>query len=376
MRIFLNIIRVILTTVLEVRAVSVGRIVHTFNDYSRKELFSDDETRAIIVSVFYPAILKNIQEIESNYLNLFDPCADDALSVLKNMGVDEDYFRNIKALIHNHSKSELITDNYPVILYSPAFGVVRDMYTYHIEQLVKSGFIVVSIGSTYESIFSIFPEGRWIKQADELSEINSTDFQLWAKLLEARVDDILYVMDHLDEIQPYFASKQINCRAMGIVGHSLGGAAAFEAAKRDRRIKAGVMLDPSFHLLSFRGNVKLDTPFLIMRQEKCSYDELRDELSEGIIHPFLHGFEKLHTVLTGYRSFVNVSGAHHMTFSDVPIHYKDSEISEKHNLISKYGTRFLCEFIQDQACAYQNLLDNNQLNGIVEIDQKGDQVCS
>lgn len=148
---------------------AVGRIVHVFHDKSRKEFFSNHETRSIIISVFYPAEMK--RNYETSYLELFEPCTEQAVNVLKDMGVDMDYFRGIQTQIHNDAQPNLTLNNYSVILYVPAFGVGRDMYTYHIQQLVDEGFIVVSIGSTYETIFSILPDGRFVKQAEVISKI-------------------------------------------------------------------------------------------------------------------------------------------------------------------------------------------------------------
>lgn len=353
---------------------SVGRIVHVFNDNSREELFSENEKRSIIASIFYPAEVKNSEDNETNYLDLFEPCTEKALSILKDMGVDIDYFKGMKTQIHNNAQPNITLNHYPVIFYVPAFGVFRDMYSYHIQQLVDSGFIVISIGSTYESIFSIFPEGRLVQQAEAISNINSTDFQFWRELLDLRVEDIVYVMNHLDEVQSQLTSEPFKFGTIGIVGHSLGGAAAIEVAKRETRIKAGVMLDPSFHLINFNENEKINTPFLIMRQEKSTYEQLCNELSEGIINPFLNGFERLHDLLSGYKSFVKVEGTHHMTFSDVPIHYKEEQISMKHEIISKYATSFLCEFTQNKTSTYQRLLRSKDSNEVVEIDIKGNPI--
>lgn len=189
--------------------------------------------------------------------------------------------------------------------------------------------------------------------------------------MNARVEDILYVMNHFEELQSRLTSKSIDFSTFGIVGHSLGGAAAFEVAAMDTRIQAGVMFDASFHLLYLNENVKVNTPFLIMRQDKCTYEELRNELSEGIINPFINGYEKLYHVFSGYKSCVKIHGAHHMTFSDVPLHYKEEHISENHKLISKYATRFLCEFTQIKKQSYQRLLSNKESSEIVEIDMNG-----
>lgn len=352
---------------------NVGRIVHEFNDYTRKELFNNNETRTIIVSIFYPSEI-NTQVNETNYLKLFEPCEDMALSTLKEMGVDSDYLRSLKTQVYNNAKPDHTLNNYPVILYAPGFGVVRDMYTYHIQQLVECGFIVVSIGATYDSIFTIFPDGRFVKQAEVKSKDNSTDSQIWGELLKTRVEDILYVMNHLEEIQAVLPPMSIDTTTIGIVGHSLGGAAAFEVAKKDARIRACVMLDASFQLLELGENVNINTPILIMRQEKCTYDELRNELSEEKIYPYVNGFERLFTLLSGYKSVVKVQGANHMTFCDVPVYYKEEGIDEIHYVISKFATNFLRTFILNKKVDYKRSLDSKIWSKIVEIDEKGSPV--
>ncbi|WFA87641.1 MULTISPECIES: dienelactone hydrolase family protein [Paenibacillus] len=353
---------------------NVGRNVVVLNDKSRKDPFSNDEERAIITSIYYPTDDKNTQINVSNYMDLFDPSKDKAINILKDLGVDIEYLNTIETHIYNNYNPKYSNAKSDVILYSPGFGVSRDMYTYHIKYLVDCGYIVVSIGATYESVFSIFPDGRVVNQTAQLTNIKSTDFILWRELLDTRVEDILYVINHLDLLFSQSLLEGFSYRSIGIVGHSLGGAAAFEVAKRDNRIRAGVMFDASFHLLDLEKNEKIDTPFLIMRQEKCTYDELLTELSEGIINPFISGFEKLYKQLNGYKAAVKVQGAHHMTFSDVPIHFKDIEAINKHEIISDYSTAFLSEFIQGKSYSLQNSFNHKRSADIVEINIKGQTV--
>ncbi|WMT39657.1 hypothetical protein RE628_19945 [Paenibacillus sp. D2_2] len=349
----------------------MGRITHVLHDNSRNDLFSINDKRSIIVSIFYPTEVENTELNETSYLELFDPCQEKATTILEEMNFDIHFIRETKTKVHNNAKPNLHLNSYPIILYVPAFGVVRDMYIYHIQQLVDNGFIVVSIGSTYESMFSIFPEGLFVRQSEDISKINSTDFQFWRELLDTRVEDIYYVLNHLEEIQSQLTHEPIIFSSIGIVGHSLGGAAAIEVAARDSRIEAGVLLDPSFHLMEFEENIKLNTPFLIMRQEKCTYEELRNELSEGIITPYINGYQRLFTLFSKYNSFIKVREAHHMTFSDIPMLFNEEQISNKHKIISIYATCFLCEFMKAETLSYQRLLGNKKNVEIVEVDIEG-----
>lgn len=58
------------------------------------------------------------------------------------------------------------------------------MYSFCVEHLVRCGFVVITIGATHESIFSIFPDYRFIQQSKEISEIDSLDINYWKQLLE------------------------------------------------------------------------------------------------------------------------------------------------------------------------------------------------
>lgn len=96
---------------------------------------------------------------------------------------------------------------------------------FHIERLVEQGFAVVTIGATAESMFSIYPDGRFIRQADKLSTMESTETGIWDQLLQARVEDILYTAGHLQELESCFPSPWMDMERVGLVGHSLGGVA-------------------------------------------------------------------------------------------------------------------------------------------------------
>lgn len=186
----------------------------------------------------------------------------------------------------------------------------------------------------------------------------------------------MYVINHLDYIftQSNIHSGHIhsgNDKKIGIVGHSLGGAAAFEVAKRDSRILAGVLLDASFHLIDIDEHETISTPILMMRQENCTYDELCNDLSEELLSRYINGFAKIYHQLVGFKNTVKVQGAHHMTFSDVPLHYKDMDVFEKHKSISKYTSIFFEEFIQAKAFSFQNVCKSKLFADIVDIDYEG-----
>lgn len=352
---------------------NIGRFVHVFYDRSRGDFDSSDMGRSIIISLFYPAETNAESPTVSSYARLFDPCAEMALASLKEMGADEEHIKSIGIPVVNQAEPMYTAEKRPVILYVPAFGIVRDMYMFQIENLVKQGFIVVTIGATDESMFSIYPDGRFIRQAGKMSSIESTDTVLWDELLQTRVEDILYTAAHLQELESCFSSPLMDMERIGLVGHSLGGAAVFEAVKRKADFRAAILLDPSFHLLHLQEGADIATPFLVMRQEKCTHEELKPQFSEVILNPFVDGYEGLYYYLSGYKSCLKVEGANHMTFSDVPLLFKEGEVSQVQRTISRYVTSFLREYVSNKLHEYQGGLLSETMNqdGVYKIDHRG-----
>ncbi|CAH1211088.1 hypothetical protein PAECIP111891_03682 [Paenibacillus allorhizoplanae] len=120
------------------------------------------------------------------YLDVFAPAEKTVLTMLSDMGVDPQHLKQLDTRILRNEEPYNGSAR-PVILYSPAFGVVKDMYFYNIQPLVESGFVVVAVGSTYESIITVFPDGIAVKQSEQVGSLESTDFEGWYGLKETRV---------------------------------------------------------------------------------------------------------------------------------------------------------------------------------------------
>jgi hypothetical protein len=66
-------------------------------------------------------------------------------------------------------------------------------------------------------------------------------------------------------------------------------------------------------------------------------------MSPAILEPFLAGVEQLKRVSGRKLQIVSIKGADHMTFSDVPLHFNEAQIEEKHNRINSYVCSYLVE---------------------------------
>lgn len=348
---------------------TVGRKVCVLKDESRIDPISK-ELREVLISIYYPS---NPVEHESKYISLFEPNISSAVEMLSSMGVDKDYICNLDSKIHNDESVDITAKTCPIIFVAPAFGVVRDMYSFCVEHLVECGFVVITIGATHESIFSIFPDGRFVKQSNEVSEIESLDIHSWKQLLKLRVEDISWVLENVAEVLDSDKDLRgiVDVNEMGIIGHSLGGAAAYELLKREKRIKASILLDPSFHLMTTSMEEEVSVPLLVARQEKCSFEELENEISPDLLPLLLSGYESLFNSSDLNSSFIKLNGTHHMTFSDIPIHYNEDGIQHKHSTINKYISAFLEEHLKKEKNKFHKLLKNKINDGIDQVNSKG-----
>lgn len=193
----------------------------------------------------------------------------------------------------------------PVILFSPGFGVCRESYTIALENLASEGYFCVSIGHTYDTEVD-FPDGEIVFQIGWVD----TDIDLVTRV---RAQDAVFALEQLANAAfvgqiPGLEQGTLNFARVGMLGHSIGGAAALEAMELDARVVGGVNLDGAFH-----GNqmtIGTDRPFLIFN---LSDEEDTDRESS---------FAKTWPYLTGWKAELEIDGAVHMSFCDDATSYK------------------------------------------------------
>ena len=147
---------------------------------------------------------------------------------------------------------------FPVIIFSPGYDGVYQIYTSLIEDIVSHGFVVVSINHPYISGVTVFPDGRTIGLAPDFPGDLA---------LRTVIDDAKFVLDYITEMNnsdPVFMGR-FDLSKVGIYGHSFGGASTSICCYEDSRFRAGLALDGVFYI----DNVSegLDTPFLMMLAE-------------------------------------------------------------------------------------------------------------
>jgi predicted dienelactone hydrolase len=206
---------------------------------------------------------------------------------------------------------------YPVVLYQPGFGDVRELGTGLVSDLASRGYIAVTMDDTYEAAEVQFPDRRVVTARTDQSSVDAV-----------RIADTRFVLDELARLAsganpdaehrtlPTGLAHALNLDKVGMFGHSLGGATTAKAMAADARIVAGINLDGSMFLANPAVHQNIselaaqlatqlgDRPFMIMTHQ--GHDTHTD--------PSLAGFW---SHLQGWRLFLTLRNSQHHSYTDL-----------------------------------------------------------
>ncbi|MFD4656837.1 alpha/beta hydrolase [Kitasatospora sp. NPDC058444] len=163
------------------------------------------------------------------------------------------------------------------------------------EELAAHGYLVAALDHTYDAAAVEFPDGRLVHSVlpDEPPDWDAAEH----KEIAARVGDLRFVIGQLTGRRLPF---RVDEERIGVLGHSMGGAAAAEALRQDRRLRIGLDLDGGL-FGSPVPDLGLDRPFLLL----TSIDD-HDTWQRWREHHHAWG-RQLRTL-----------GAGHLSFTDLP----------------------------------------------------------
>ncbi|QQS41669.1 MAG: hypothetical protein IPM63_01615 [Acidobacteriota bacterium] len=247
-----------------------------WTDRSRTDTFyGKDEYREVSVTVWYPA--EPCEGKQCEYAPLISDL-DKALPKLN--GVSDETIEKLRTL-RSKSRSGLKIskqrDKYPVLLFSPSLGGHTAFHTGLAEALADLGYVVVGVNHKFESWYIINEEGRVIPENhrfhDELKELRIPEDitadgyrEKRGERLRILGEDLIFVLNKLGELNESVFGGRLELSSVGAFGHSVGGAAAMEAANLDRRIAAVINFDgtPSGQVL--KEGIK--QPFMMIEDKK------------------------------------------------------------------------------------------------------------
>jgi pimeloyl-ACP methyl ester carboxylesterase len=192
---------------------------------------------------------------------------------------------------------------HPIVVFTHGYTGTLTDYTFLFEDLASRGYVVASIGHTYESTAVSFGDGRLVTSV--LGSHLTTprmDRQTLAFVESVRLTDVRFVIDELARLNSQRSSPfagHFDLASVAVAGHSFGGLTALQAQARDPRIRAVVVIDCVMPDKSF---ALTDTPVLILDagRERWSRDQT-----------------ELWRKLNGRRFAVNLNGAEHVAPSDL-----------------------------------------------------------
>lgn len=206
-------------------AFDVGTVVMDFTDNNRIETLSkkEGENRKVAVQFWYPS---------------------------DRQGTEVKYDINNAAI----STSK---DKYPLIIFSHgAFGM-RMSNASTCRELASHGYVVASIDHAYQAFYTSFADGKVaIINQDFLNEAIGVQvdditgekaFKITHNWLNLRTGDIDLVINSLKAgnlgISGEVLKGHMDLENIGLLGHSLGGAASAEVAREREDVKAAIVID-------------------------------------------------------------------------------------------------------------------------------------
>lgn len=208
-------------------------------------------------------------------------------------------------------------DGWPVILFSPGADTPPDYYAGLLEQLASTGYVVLAVDHAHEGRGQVLPDGRILgAEAEHLppARPNGEFFRRYVQRVAVRVSDASFALNALEQGNPAVAtlSRSLDLHRVGALGHSLGGVAAMELCRRDRRVIACVNLDGLA-----RGMPMLDDPADSMRRQSMYVGKPLQTLDPAMLDSARHVLRSM--IARGGGGYnVTVSGASHNSFSDAP----------------------------------------------------------
>ncbi len=321
---------------------AVGIMYVDLVDETRTDPFLDRsfQKRELMVKVYYPATQDNTKPF-SPYFNASTKLTR-AFAAFYQM--PRFMFDHLK-LVKTYAKDELELSNeqphYPVVLFSHGAGTTMEVETSQSQDLASHGYIVVSIDHPFVSAATVFPD-RIVTAHEATTNFDTPEPA--EPITQIMADDDTFIIDTLSEmnegrLDPAFTGK-LDLDNIGVIGHSVGGAVAYNLVFNDRWVKAAINLDGVVY--STPNDSKGSAPFLMLANDRYHVQAIEqreplmqqfDATPEGQqalrdIYGSTQAYEAastkaqqhiigLATVLKASGTFYTIEGSDHLKFTDM-----------------------------------------------------------
>ena len=318
---------------------AVGRVAFDWVDSKRVETFADDGAmRELMVFVWYPAGPPAGPVTPAEYI----PATWGRAREL-DRGIWAPLYGRFDA-VRVHAVADapfsFAERTYPVLIMSSGYGALPTDYTVLAEDMASHGYVVAGIASTYSAPVVVFPDGRAVRRVPEASIPEAPLAVAKAaseRLVEVWAADAVLVLNRLQDLNSDPASPfkgRLDPEHVGVLGHSLGGAASAQACLIDSRFAAGIDIDGTLRGDAVRTGVR--QPFLLVASEPPSAamewedrDSFRRCLERGAY-------------------LVRIVGARHLNFSDVAVTFAPAlrPAGLLGSIDGRRGLKITCDYVR------------------------------
>ena len=219
---------------------SVGRMRCDWVDETRTDPVEPSAgKREIVVWIWYPAAPKS-GAVPAEWLDRkWSEFYIAALQRLQPDSVNPQQAGMLPPLrVHAYENAPVAAgaQRFPVLVFSPGFGVLPTTYTALLEDIASHGYIVAGIVPTYFVPVTMFADGRVVPGRSLGPKIS----------MSTLVGDVEFTLNQLAQMNAGTTSLlqgRLDLERIGLFGHSRGGAISLQAAKDDPRVKAAIDLD-------------------------------------------------------------------------------------------------------------------------------------
>jgi dienelactone hydrolase len=272
--------------------------------------------RELMVSLWYPAVPTGGRR--ARYMTP----AESGLQLASRgiTGIPPDTLSTVETNAVSDARPAGRQHSLPLVVLSPGFTNSRSALTALAEDLASHGYVVAGIDHTYESHATAFPDGR--VTTCRAREAPRRDRKEKEEVAAGRAADVCFVLDELTGAYPAWpGAGLIDPSAMGMAGHSAGGAAAIAAMVADSRIRAGIDMDGSTAApIPGEG---LARPFLFLGKQSNYTPGSGGAVTTPRDWKLLRGavitWERDWELLTGWKRWLVVAGAVHASFTDLAL---------------------------------------------------------
>ena len=207
----------------------------------------------------------------------------------------------------------------PLVVLSPGYTGSRSTLTALAEDLASHGYVVAGIDHTYESLATAFPDGRVARCLSREARRPGSGF--FEKVAAGRAADVSFVLSELTGTHPAWPrAGLIDPSAVGMAGHSAGGAATIAALLADARIRAGIDMDGSTVAEIPDGG--LPRPFMFLGKASNYTPGNGGAAAPGTrewkqLRGAVSTWERDWELMRGWKRWLVVAGAVHASFTDL-----------------------------------------------------------